>query len=83
VALVTVAFKLLYDQLGLATWGGLGFVLAVTVVQIPGFIAWIGSQKGYLDKGDKRLNEIRAVLYGIKVIKFRALEEYFINRIMN
>jgi ATP-binding cassette subfamily C (CFTR/MRP) protein 1 len=81
VALVAVSFKLLYDQLGLATWGGLGFVLAVIVVQIPGFIAWIGSQKGYLDKGDKRLNEIRAVLYGIKVIKFRALEEYFINRI--
>ncbi|KAH6571206.1 hypothetical protein BASA60_007281 [Batrachochytrium salamandrivorans] len=52
---------------------------AVTSRRIIGF--FVKYQKLFLSAGDKRLKALREVLYGIKIIKFRALEEFFSDRI--
>ena len=43
--------------------------------------SFVKYQKEFLNAGDQRLKAIRELLYGIKVIKLRALEDFFNTRI--
>lgn len=78
---VVVSLILLGRLIGVAVWAGFGVLFGILFLQIAviGFLA--GYQKQFLSFGDKRLKLVREVLYGIKIIKFRALESFFSDRI--
>ena len=78
---VIVSIILLGDLIGYAVWAGAGSLIGILFFQVLliGFL--VGVQKKFLAQGDKRLKSIREVLYGIKIIKFRALEDFFYERI--
>jgi len=78
---VAVSLILLSDLIGIAVWGGFGVIFGILTLQILviGFLA--GYQKSFLQGGDKRLKLLREVLYGVKIIKFRALESFFATKI--
>ncbi|KAH9248706.1 hypothetical protein BASA83_009436 [Batrachochytrium salamandrivorans] len=78
---IVVAVYLLGQLLGVSVWAGAGTLFFVLLLQggIIGF--FVKYQKLFLSAGDKRLKALREVLYGIKIIKFRALEEFFSDRI--
>ncbi|KAJ3330300.1 hypothetical protein HDU91_003634, partial [Kappamyces sp. JEL0680] len=78
---VVVSVILLGNLIGYAVWGGAGTLFAILFLQLAviGFLA--SYQKSFLQGGDRRLKLIREVLYGMKIIKFRALERFFIDRI--
>ena len=78
---VAVSLILLSDLIGVAVWGGFGVIFGILTLQILviGFLA--SYQKEFLKGGDLRLKLLREVLYGIKIIKFRALESLFSTRI--
>jgi ABC-type multidrug transport system fused ATPase/permease subunit len=78
---VTVSIILLGRLIGFAVWGGAGALFGILILQI-GAIGFLSKfQKQFLEFGDKRLKLLREVLYGIKIIKFRALEDFFFNRL--
>ena len=78
---VIVSIILLGDLIGYAVWAGAGSLFGILFFQVLliGFLVQV--QKKFLTQGDKRLKSIREVLYGIKIIKFRALEDFFYDRI--
>lgn len=80
---LTVALKLIGDLIGYAVWSGAGTLFGVLFLEIMilGFL--VRFQQGFLKVGDRRLKLIREVLYGMKVIKFRALESFFAAKISN
>ncbi|XP_064623538.1 ATP-binding cassette sub-family C member 10-like [Lineus longissimus] len=78
---VAISLYLLYRQIGLAFLAGLGF--AVLLIPINRWIAVkIGSlSKAMMEQKDGRVKVVNEVLNGIRVIKFYALEETFMERI--
>ena len=76
-----VSIILLGDLIGYAVWAGAGSLLGILAFQVflIGFLVIV--QKKFLAQGDKRLKSLREVLYGIKIIKFRSLENFFYDRI--
>lgn len=61
---LTVAIYLIGTYISYAVWGGAGTFFGIIILQVGiiGFL--IAFQKGFLNAGDKRLKEIREVLYG-------------------
>ncbi|KAJ3309499.1 hypothetical protein HDV04_005991 [Boothiomyces sp. JEL0838] len=78
---VVVSVILLGQKLYYAVWGGAGCLFAILILQIAAIGFLVTYQKGFLSIGDRRLKALREMLYGIKIIKFRALEKFFIDRI--
>lgn len=78
---LAVSIKLIGDLIGYAVWGGAGALFGVLFLEIAiiGFL--VKYQQGFLKAGDRRLKAIREVMYGMKIIKFRALEKFFEDRI--
>ena len=78
---IIVSIILLGDLIGYAVWAGAGSLLGILAFQVflIGFLVIV--QKKFLAQGDKRLKSLREVLYGIKIIKFRSLENFFYDRI--
>lgn len=78
---VIVTVILLSNLIGVAVWSGLGVVLVIIPLQMLLFGLLPIYQKAIMEGGDKRLKLLREVFYGIKIIKFRALEKFFADRI--
>ncbi|KAJ3219439.1 Multidrug resistance-associated protein 1 [Dinochytrium kinnereticum] len=78
---VVVTLYLLYKLLGNAVWAALGVLLGSLIIQASLFSFVAGIQKSLLSSSDARLKLIREMLYGIKVIKFRAWEPIFQTRV--
>ena len=56
-------------------------MIGVIVLQTLAIGFLVAFQQGFLKLGDQRLKSLREMLYGIKVIKFRSLETFFLNRV--
>ncbi|KAI8896540.1 P-loop containing nucleoside triphosphate hydrolase protein [Globomyces pollinis-pini] len=78
---VVVSIILLGDGIGYAVWGGAGALFGILFMQLAVIGFLVKFQKEFLATGDRRLKSIREVLYGMKIIKFRALEKFFSDRI--
>lgn len=76
-----MALVQLHDLLGTAVWAGAGTLFAVLFLQSFVVFGFVKFQKDFLKAGDKRLKLSREMLYGIKIIKLRAMEEYFFDEI--
>ncbi|KAJ3309209.1 hypothetical protein HDV04_006316 [Boothiomyces sp. JEL0838] len=76
VSLILLGFRISYTVLG-----GTAMLIIILMLQSR-VVQYIGKyQKQFLGFGDKRLKAVRELLYGIKIIKYRALENYFNERI--
>ncbi|KAJ3262479.1 Multidrug resistance-associated protein 1 [Boothiomyces macroporosus] len=76
VSLILLGFRISYTVLG-----GTAMLIIILMLQSR-VVQYIGKyQKQFLGYGDKRLKAVRELLYGIKIIKYRALENYFNERI--
>ncbi|EGF83523.1 hypothetical protein BATDEDRAFT_18633 [Batrachochytrium dendrobatidis JAM81] len=78
---IAVAIYLLGQLLGYSVWAGAGALFFALLIQGGMIGFFVKYQRLFLDFGDKRLKALREMLYGIKIIKFRALEEFFFDRI--
>jgi ATP-binding cassette subfamily C (CFTR/MRP) protein 1 len=78
---VVVSVILLGNLIGVAVWGGAGTLFGILILQILVIGLLASYQKEFLQGGDRRLKLVREVLYGMKIIKFRALENFFTGRI--
>ncbi|KAI8908383.1 P-loop containing nucleoside triphosphate hydrolase protein [Gorgonomyces haynaldii] len=78
---VGVSIKLIYDLIGVSVWGGAGTLFGVLILQMIVIPLLVKYQQGFLKTGDRRLKALRETFYGMKVIKFRALEQFFEDRI--
>ncbi|KAI8903608.1 P-loop containing nucleoside triphosphate hydrolase protein [Gorgonomyces haynaldii] len=78
---IGVAVKLLSDLIGVSVWGGAGSLFVILMLQMLAVNPLLKAQKGFLKMGDKRLKLLREIFYGMKVIKFRALEQFFSDRV--
>ncbi|KAK6096277.1 hypothetical protein MT418_004126 [Batrachochytrium dendrobatidis] len=78
---IAVAIYLLGQLLGYSVWAGAGALFSALLIQGGMIGFFVKYQRLFLDFGDKRLKALREMLYGIKIIKFRALEEFFFDRI--
>ncbi|KAJ3322956.1 hypothetical protein HDV06_002615 [Boothiomyces sp. JEL0866] len=76
ISLILLGFRISYTVLG-----GTAMLIAILMLQtrVVQYIARY--QKQFLSFGDKRLKAVRELLYGIKIIKYRALETHFRSRI--
>jgi ABC-type multidrug transport system fused ATPase/permease subunit len=80
---LVVSIVLISNLLGPPMWGGVGAMLLALGLMILSLPFLIRVQTAFFKIGDKRLQTIREMLYGIKIIKFRALESYFFGVIDN
>ena len=78
---IAVALVQLHQLLGTAVWAGAGTLFAVLFLQSFVIFGFVKFQKDFLKAGDQRLKIIREMLYSVKVIKLRAMEEYFYDAI--
>ncbi|KAI8895406.1 P-loop containing nucleoside triphosphate hydrolase protein [Globomyces pollinis-pini] len=78
---VVVSIVLLGQLIGYAVWGGAGALFGILFLQLAVIGFLVKFQKEFLAVGDRRLKSVREVLYGMKIIKFRALEKFFSDRI--
>ncbi|KAL2913256.1 hypothetical protein HK105_207258 [Polyrhizophydium stewartii] len=74
---IAASVYLISRLIGVAVWGGTGFLIFVLLIQLV-FVSQIAAKQDSLLKlGDERIKLMREILYGMKVIKFRALEPLF------
>ncbi|GFQ80003.1 multidrug resistance-associated protein 1 [Trichonephila clavata] len=80
---IIIAIYLLWQQLGIATLGGL-FVM-ILMIPINGFITYFirSSQVLLMKDKDRRTKLMNEILNGIKVLKLYAWENSFIKMVMN
>eukprot|EP00005_Dracoamoeba_jomungandri_P014183 CAMPEP_0174262580 /NCGR_PEP_ID=MMETSP0439-20130205/13739_1 /TAXON_ID=0 /ORGANISM="Stereomyxa ramosa, Strain Chinc5" /LENGTH=1412 /DNA_ID=CAMNT_0015347351 /DNA_START=291 /DNA_END=4529 /DNA_ORIENTATION=- len=80
---LAIALGLLWQELGIATLGGVGVMAVLVPLNI--FLArYLGRiQKSMMGHKDKRNKIVNEVLTGIRVIKFFAWEGSFVNRVDN
>lgn len=81
---VAISTYLLYLELGVAAFAGLGIIIANMVLYVVVSVIMEGLQSRQMSLKDERVKTIGEVLFGIKVIKLNAWEEFFtktINRI--
>ncbi|KAJ2993207.1 Multidrug resistance-associated protein 1 [Globomyces sp. JEL0801] len=88
---LVVSIILIGNLIGYAVWGGAGTLFGIMFLQISVIGFLVKFQKLFLAAGDRRIKSVREVLYGIlylifillgmKIIKFRALENFFYERI--
>ncbi|KAJ3359465.1 ABC transporter C member 13 [Kappamyces sp. JEL0680] len=78
---IAVSIVLLARLVGVAVAAGAGTLFVMLAVQFLAVPFFQKHQKAILAGGDKRLKLIREMLYGIKIIKFRALEEFFLKKV--
>ncbi|KAJ3268641.1 Multidrug resistance-associated protein 4 [Terramyces sp. JEL0728] len=76
VSLILLGFRISYT-----VFGGAAMLILIVMLQAKVVKRIGGYQKQFLKFGDKRLKAVREILYGIKIIKYRALENYFSGRV--
>lgn len=78
---IAVCLYLLYEQVGVATFVGLGYILVTTPINgvLFGFVNRM--RKGKMKFTDERVKLINEVLSGIRIIKYYAWEKAFIANI--
>jgi hypothetical protein len=77
-----ISLMLIYFEIGNAMWAGCGILLgAFSAMALCLHSFLVPFELGFLKCSDERLKHIREMLYGIKVIKFRSLETFFLDRI--
>ncbi|KAI9009746.1 P-loop containing nucleoside triphosphate hydrolase protein [Gaertneriomyces semiglobifer] len=78
---ISVALVLIHNMIGNAVWAGIGVLLGSLALQNVCAVFIAKGEKSFLVANDKRLREIREMLQGIKVVKFRACEEWFLRNV--
>ncbi|KAL2914282.1 hypothetical protein HK105_206228 [Polyrhizophydium stewartii] len=74
---IALALYYLSHYFGYATWAAIGIFLGFAFVQL-GILPFMGAAvDGYMGTLDKRTKVLREFLYGVKIIKYQALEEHF------
>eukprot|EP00842_Homolaphlyctis_polyrhiza_P005222 jgi/Hompol1/5700/HPOL_001948-RA len=76
---IAISIYLLGQLIGVSVWGGAGVLIAVLLIQFVLLSMIIKLYMQQISLGDKRLHQMREILYGMKIIKYRALEDYFIS----
>ncbi|KAJ3083290.1 hypothetical protein HK102_001146 [Quaeritorhiza haematococci] len=78
---ITICVVLLSKLIGYAVWTAAGIIILFTLLQ--GFFgARIGGAVGgYMRSMDKRVKVIREFLYGVRFVKYNAVEDYFAKEI--
>eukprot|EP00842_Homolaphlyctis_polyrhiza_P005787 jgi/Hompol1/6209/HPOL_004851-RA len=72
-----VSIYLLYRLIGIAVFAGAGFLVFLLAAQWVLSLLYVKKEDKLLDFSDERLRVTREVLNGIKIVKFRALEDFF------
>ncbi|KAJ3147887.1 Multidrug resistance-associated protein 1 [Geranomyces michiganensis] len=80
-AQIITASILLIRALGVSAWAALGLMVALLLIQVPLMISASKFLAVVLKYADDRIKTIREVLYTIKIIKLRAMEQFFTNKI--
>ena len=78
---IAVSIVLIARYIGVSVWGGAGSLFGILFAEVLVIGLLVKYQQEFLKGGDRRLKALREVLYGIKIIKFRGLEEFFSTRI--
>ncbi|KAJ3271363.1 hypothetical protein HDV01_006868 [Terramyces sp. JEL0728] len=77
-----VSFYFLYSLVGVSTFAGIGALSVFLLISSVGG-PYMGKFMGAIMKtGDARIQILREMLYGIKVVKFHAMEQYFKEKYM-
>ncbi|KAJ3168373.1 hypothetical protein HDU87_001172 [Geranomyces variabilis] len=80
-AQIITASVLLIRELGVSAWAALGLMVGLFLTQVPLMVAASKFLEVVLKHADDRIKTIREVLYGIKIIKLRAIEQFFLKKI--
>ncbi|KAI8893337.1 P-loop containing nucleoside triphosphate hydrolase protein [Globomyces pollinis-pini] len=76
---LTVFF--IYQLLGTAVFAGFGYIVLI-LIGTSRLAPKIGKHfMGWMNGGDQRISIVREVINGIKIIKFKAMEDYFRDKI--
>ncbi|RKO88017.1 hypothetical protein BDK51DRAFT_49143 [Blyttiomyces helicus] len=78
---IAVTLALLNKLIGRGTWAGFGFVLFSFFIQAFIMPIAVKAQKGVMEGGDARLKAVRELFQGIRVIKLRAWEDVFLEKL--
>ncbi|KAJ3254674.1 Multidrug resistance-associated protein 1 [Boothiomyces macroporosus] len=79
---LVVSFYCLFTLCGISTFAGIGALAVFLTIAIIGG-PYMGKNIGAVMKaGDARIQVLREMLYGIKVVKFHAMEKYFKEKYM-
>ncbi|KAL2912418.1 hypothetical protein HK105_208121 [Polyrhizophydium stewartii] len=76
-AQIVLALYYLSRYFGYATWAAVGIFVGFAIVQFPVLSLFGSAFDDYMGNLDKRTKVLREFLYGIKIIKYQALEEHF------
>jgi hypothetical protein len=77
-----ISLMLIYFEIGNAMWLASAIYIGAFLLMALTLHSFLAPfELGFLKNGDERLKHIREMLYGIKVIKFRSLETFFLDRI--
>ncbi|KAJ3321210.1 Canalicular multispecific organic anion transporter 2 [Boothiomyces sp. JEL0866] len=74
---IILSIVLLIRLIGNTIWAGLGIFVAITLLAL----ATSGRTSDGFTGADKRIGILREMLYGIKIVKFQAMEDYFKQKI--
>ncbi|KAI9090999.1 P-loop containing nucleoside triphosphate hydrolase protein [Phlyctochytrium arcticum] len=79
--LLIIGAALLVNLMGKAVWAGIGTMIVLLIIQSPLMRLAKKNQVAAMKHGDGRLQHIRELLYAIKIVKLRAWEPIFSDRI--
>ena len=74
---VAFSLYLIYQEVGVATFAGVGFLLALIPINICVFILVGKNRRATLKESDNRVKLVSEILSGIRIIKFYAWESPF------
>jgi len=80
---IVISLVLIYNQVGNATWVGVGFLFALLPVNAAIFAAVAKLRRRVLKHQDARVKMINDLLTGIRIIKFYAWEKPFLGEVGN
>ncbi|KAI8915218.1 P-loop containing nucleoside triphosphate hydrolase protein [Powellomyces hirtus] len=79
---VIIAIGLLFQNLGvLPVLASIAVMVVLVAIQAPFMVYAKRSRVTILSAGDVRVAGVREILYGIKIIKLRAWEEFFVDKV--
>ncbi|RKO92589.1 P-loop containing nucleoside triphosphate hydrolase protein [Blyttiomyces helicus] len=78
---LVVSVSLLVHLIGNGTWAGLGIILGLFATQSVVMPNVIKSQVAVMKGGDARLKAVRELFQGIRIVKLRAWENVFLEKI--
>ncbi|KAJ3319291.1 hypothetical protein HDV06_006399 [Boothiomyces sp. JEL0866] len=78
---IILSMYFLADLVGKSIWSGIGVFFGIGVIALATSPLAAKGFTGWFTGADKRIGILREMLYGIKIVKFQAMEDFFRKKI--